>query len=141
MLIGYMRVSTADQSLDLQRDALEKAGCERIYDDVCSGRATERPGLARALDVARAGDALAVWKLDRIGRSLPHIVQLVSDLRARDVGLKVLTGEIDTTSSTGRLVFGIFATLAEFERDLIHERTLAGSPQRAPAAAWAGGRA
>ncbi len=126
MLIGYMRVSTADQSLDLQRDALEKAGCERIYDDVCSGRATERPGLARALDVARAGDALAVWKLDRIGRSLPHIVQLVSDLRARDVGLKVLTGEIDTTSSTGRLVFGIFATLAEFERDLIHERTLAG---------------
>jgi DNA invertase Pin-like site-specific DNA recombinase len=121
-----MRVSTADQSLDLQRDALEKAGCERIYDDVCSGRATERPGLARALDVARAGDALAVWKLDRIGRSLPHIVQLVSDLRARDVGLKVLTGEIDTTSSTGRLVFGIFATLAEFERDLIHERTLAG---------------
>ena len=126
MLIGYMRVSTVDQSLDLQRDALEKAGCERIYDDVCSGRATERPGLARALDVARAGDALAVWKLDRIGRSLPHIVQLVSDLRARDVGLKVLTGEIDTTSSTGRLVFGIFATLAEFERDLIHERTLAG---------------
>ena len=126
VLIGYMRVSTADQSLDLQRDALEKAGCERIYDDVCSGRATERPGLARALDVARAGDALAVWKLDRIGRSLPHIVQLVSDLRARDVGLKVLTGEIDTTSSTGRLVFGIFATLAEFERDLIHERTLAG---------------
>ena len=126
MLIGYMRVSTADQSLDLQRDALEKAGCERIYDDVCSGRATERPGLARALDVARAGDALAVWKLDRIGRSLPHIVQLVSDLRARDVGLKVLTGEIDTTSSTGRLVFGIFATLAEFERNLIHERTLAG---------------
>ena len=126
MLIGYMRVSTADQSLDLQRDALEKAGCERIYDDVCSGRATERPGLARALEVARAGDALAVWKLDRIGRSLPHIVQLVSDLRARDVGLKVLTGEIDTTSSTGRLVFGIFATLAEFERDLIHERTLAG---------------
>ena len=89
MLIGYMRVSTADQSLDLQRDALEKAGCERIYDDVCSGRATERPGLARALEVARAGDALAVWKLDRIGRSLPHIVQLVSDLRARDVGLKV----------------------------------------------------
>ena len=121
-----MRVSTADQSLDLQRDALEKAGCECIYDDVCSGRATERPGLARALDVARAGDALAVWRLDRIGRSLPHIVQLVSDLRARDVGLKVLTGEIDTTSSTGRLVFGIFATLAEFERDLIHERTLAG---------------
>ena len=121
-----MRVSTAEQSLDLQRDALEKAGCERVYDDTCSGRATERPGLARALDVARAGDALVVWKLDRIGRSLPHVVELVADLRAPDVGLKVLTGEIDTTSRTGRLVFGIFATLAEFERDLIHERTMAG---------------
>lgn len=126
MLIGYMRVSTSEQSLDLQRDALERAGCERLFEDVCSGSVTNRPGLTRALDHVRSGDALAVWKLDRIGRSLQHVVQLVSGLRDRGVGLKVLTGEIDTTSSTGRLVFGIFATLAEFERDLIHERTMAG---------------
>src|SRR5271155_3575493 len=133
MLIGYMRVSTGEQNLDLQRDALERAGCERIYDDVCSGRATDRPGLAKALDVARDGDALVVWKLDRIGRSLTHVVGLVSDLQKRGVGLKVLTGDVDTTTATGRLVFGIFATLAEFERDLIHERTmagLAGGPRR-----------
>lgn len=126
MLIGYMRVSTAEQSLDLQRDALERAGCERLFEDVCSGAVTDRPGLAHALDHVRAGDALVVWKLDRIGRSLPHVVQLVAGLRDRVVGLKVLTGEIDTTSTTGRRVFGIFATLAEFERDLIHERTMAG---------------
>ncbi len=136
MLIGYMRVSTADQSLDLQRDALRRVGCERTYEDVCSGKAAERPGLARALDVAREGDAIVVWKLDRIGRSLPHVVGLVGDLRERGVGLKVLTGDVDTTTPTGRLVFGIFATLAEFERDLIHERTMAGL-----AAARARGRA
>src|SRR3954470_15561686 len=136
VLIGYMRVSTAGQSFDLQRDAIAKAGCERVYDDTCSGRATERPGLARALEVARAGDALVVWKLDRIGRSLPHVVQFVGDLQKRGVGLKVLTGEVDTTTPTGRLVFGIFATLAEFERDLIYERTMAGL-----AAARARGRA
>jgi DNA invertase Pin-like site-specific DNA recombinase len=128
MMIGYMRVSTADQSLDLQRDALLAAGVaeDRVYHDVCSGRAVERPGLAHALDVARDGDALVAWKLDRIGRSLPHVVGLVGDLQKRGVGLKVLTGDIDTTTSTGRLVFGLFATLAEFERDLIHERTMAG---------------
>lgn len=138
MLIGYMRVSTADQSLDLQRDALLAADVspDRIYEDVCSGKSTERPGLARALDVARDGDAIVVWKLDRVGRSLPHVVGLVGDLHKRGVGLKVLTGEIDTTTPTGRLVFGIFATLAEFERDLIHERTMAGL-----AAARARGRA
>ena len=136
MLIGYMRVSTGEQNLDLQRDALERVGCERIYDDVCSGRATDRLGLAKALDVARDGDALVVWKLDRIGRSLSHVVGLVSDLQKRGVGLKVLTGDMDTTTATGRLVFGIFTTLAEFERDLIHERTMAGL-----AAARARGRA
>ena len=138
MLIGYMRVSTADQSLDLQRDALLAAdvSLDRIYEDVCSGKSTERPGLARALDVARDGDAIVVWKLDRVGRSLPHVVGLVGDLHKRGVGLKVLTGDIDTTTPTGRLVFGIFATLAEFERDLIHERTMAGL-----AAARARGRA
>ena len=126
MLIGYMRGSTGEQSLDLQRDALARAGCEKVYEDVCSGRETDRPGLAGALDQARDGDALVVWKLDRIGRSLPHVVGLVGDLQKRGVGLKVLTGDVDTTTATGRLVFGIFATLAEFERDLIHERTMAG---------------
>jgi DNA invertase Pin-like site-specific DNA recombinase len=136
MLIGYMRVSTSEQSLNLQRDALERMGCERMYDDICSGRAIERPGLSKALDVARRGDALVVWKLDRIGRSLPHVVGLVGDLQKRGIGLKVLTDDVDTTTATGRLVFGIFATLAEFERDLIHERTMAG-----PAAARARGRA
>ena len=136
MLIGYMRVSTSEQSLDLQRDALEQLGCERMYEDTCSGRAIERPGLSKALDAARRGDALVVWKLDRIGRSLPHVVGLVGDLQKRGIGLKVLTGDVDTTTATGRLVFGIFATLAEFERDLIHERTMAGL-----AAARARGRA
>jgi DNA invertase Pin-like site-specific DNA recombinase len=136
VLIGYMRVSTGEQSLDLQRDALARTGCERIYDDVCSGRATDRPGLSKALDAAREGDVLVVWKLDRIGRSLPHVVGLVGDLQKRGVGLKVLTGDVDTTTAPGRLVFGIFATLAEFERDLIHERTMAGL-----AAARARGRA
>ena len=121
-----MRVSTSEQNLALQRDALEGAGCERLYEDICSGAVTDRPGLAKALDHLRAGDALAVWKLDRIGRSLGHVVEFVAGLHARGIGLKVLTGGIDTTSSAGRLVFGIFATLAEFERDLIQERTLAG---------------
>jgi DNA invertase Pin-like site-specific DNA recombinase len=136
LLIGYMRVSTSEQSLNLQRDALERVGCERMYDDICSGRAVERPGLSKALDTARQGNALVNWKLDRIGRSLPHVVGLVGDLQKRGVGLKVLTGDVDTTTVTGRLVFGIFATLAEFERDLIHERTMAGL-----AAARARGRA
>lgn len=126
MLVGYMRVSTAEQNLSLQRDALATAGCERFYEDTCSGTVKDRPGLARALDAVRKGDALAVWKLDRIGRSLAHVVELIETMHRRGVGLKVLTGGIDTTSATGRLVFGIFATLAEFERDLILERTMAG---------------
>ncbi len=121
-----MRVSTTEQNLALQRDALEGAGCARLYEDTCSGAVTDRPGLAKALDHLRAGDALVVWKLDRIGRSLKHVVELVDGLQKRGIGLKVLTGGIDTTNSTGRLVFGIFATLAEFERDLIKERTMAG---------------
>ena len=136
MLIGYMRVSTGEQSLDLQRDALEQIGCERIYEDVCSGRVIDRPGLAMAMEMARDGDAIVIWKLDRIGRSLAHVVGLVGNLQKRGVGLKVLTGDVDTTTTTGRLVFGIFATLADFERDLIQERTMAGL-----AAARARGRA
>jgi len=134
-----MRVSTAEQNLALQRDALDRAGCERVYEDICSGAVTERPGLAMALDHLRTGDALVVWKLDRIGRSLKHVVELVDGLQKRGIGLKVLTGGIDTTSSTGRLVFGIFATLAEFERDLIKERTMAGL-MAARARGRAGGR-
>lgn len=128
MLVSYMRVSTAEQNLALQRDALLSAGIapERVYEDTCSGTVTDRPGLARALEVLRAGDALVIWKLDRIGRSLKHVVELVDGLQKRGIGLKVLTGGIDTTSSTGRLAFGIFATLAEFKRDLILERTMAG---------------
>jgi DNA invertase Pin-like site-specific DNA recombinase len=128
VLVGYTRVSTAEQSLALQRDALLAAGveAERIYEDTCSGAVADRPGLARALDVVRAGDALVVWKLDRIGRSLAHMVELVGSLQAHGIGLKVLTGGVDTTTATGRLVFGIFAILAEFEKDLLHERTMAG---------------
>lgn len=127
MLIGYMRASTGERSLDLQRDALGRAGCAWVDDDVCSGRATEQSGLAKALDVvARKGDALVVWKLDRIGRSLAHLHGLVVDLQKHGIGLKVLTGDVETTNATGRLAFGIFATIAAFERDLIHERTMTG---------------
>ena len=133
MLVGYMRVSKADgsQSLDLQRDALLKAGVtpDAIYDDQASGKLAERPGLTNCMKAIRKGDVLVVWKLDRLGRSLAHLVDTVTTLNERGVGLKVLTGQgaqIDTTTASGRLVFGIFASLAEFERELIRERTMAG---------------
>jgi DNA invertase Pin-like site-specific DNA recombinase len=126
MLIGYARVSTPDQSLDLQRDALAAAGCERIFTDIASGARAERPGLAEALRECRPGDILVVWKLDRLGRSLPHLVETVRELLANEVGLKSLQESIDTTTSSGKLIFHIFASLAEFERDLIRERTNAG---------------
>ena len=133
MLIGYMRVSKADgsQSTDLQRDALISAGvgASHIYEDQASGRRDDRPGLAACLKALRDGDTLLVWKLDRLGRNLRHLVNTVHDLTARSVGLKVLTGQgaaIDTTTAAGKLVFGIFAALAEFERELISERTVAG---------------
>jgi len=122
VLVGYMRVSTVEQNLALQRDALEGVGCERLYEDICSGAVIERPGLTKALDQLRADDALVVWKLDRIGRSLGHVVELVAGLQAKGIGLKVLTGGIDTTSSTGRLVFGIFATLVVRGRQKIPAR-------------------
>ncbi|WP_426197191.1 recombinase family protein [Massilia sp. DWR3-1-1] len=128
-LIGYVRVSTENQHVDLQKDALRKAGCERIFEDIISGAKTERQGLDAALAYLREGDALVVWKLDRLGRSMVHLVNTVQNLAARGVGLKVLTGQgaaIDTTTAPGKLVFGIFAALAEFERDLIRERTKAG---------------
>ena len=133
MLIGYARVSKADgsQSLDLQRDALAGAGVapEAIYEDAASGRKDNRPGLEACLKALRGGDVLVVWKLDRLGRDLKHLVTTVQDLAERGIGLKVLTGQgaqIDTTTPTGKLIFGIFASLAEFERELIRERTLAG---------------
>ena len=126
MLIGYARVSTDDQNLALQRDALAAAGCEKIYEDKTSGAKAERPGLALALEVARAGDTLTVWRLDRLGRSLKDLIALAEGLDKRGVGLKRLKEALDTTSSGGRLIFHMFAALAEFERDLIRERTQAG---------------
>lgn len=126
MLIGYARVSTQDQKLALQRDALKKAGCERILTDKLSGNTTKRTGLDRALEQIREGDTLVVWKLDRLGRSLSHLVELVNDLKERQIGFRSLQENIDTTSGVGKLVFHIFASLAEFERDLIRERTMAG---------------
>lgn len=133
MEIGYVRVSKSDgsQSLDLQRDALAAAGVipEQIYEDEASGAREDRPGLDACLRALRSGDVLVVWKLDRLGRSLSHLVKIVDDLTGRGIGLRVLTGqgaEIDTTTAAGRMVFGIFAALAEFERELIRERTVAG---------------
>jgi len=133
MLIGYMRVSKSDgtQALDLQRDALLAAGVapERLYADRASGRKDERPGLATCLQTLQPGDTLVVWKLDRLGRNLKHLVGVVDDLQQRQVGFKVVAGagvQIDTTTANGRLVFGIFAALAEFEAELIRERTRAG---------------
>lgn len=133
MLIGYARVSKTDgsQSLDLQRDALAAAGVvdEQIYSDKASGKRDDRPGLDACLKALRKADVLVIWKLDRLGRSLQHLVRVVTDLNKRGVGLKVLTGQgaqIDTTTPAGRLSFGIFAALAEFESELIRERTMAG---------------
>lgn len=133
MLIGYMRVSKSDgsQNTDLQRDAMVVAGVGSVhlYEDQASGRRDDRPGLAACLKALRSGDTLVVWKLDRLGRDLRHLINTVHDLTAREVGLKVLTGQgaaIDTTTAAGKLVFGIFAALAEFERELISERTIAG---------------
>ena len=126
MLLGYARVSTTDQNLDLQLDALQAAGCARLFTDRVSGARTDRPGLAAALAECRPEDTLVVWKLDRLGRSLPHLVETVRELAARGVGFRSLQEQLDTTSSGGKLIFHIFASLAEFERDLIRERTRAG---------------
>lgn len=126
MKIGYARVSTRDQHLDLQLAALKRAGCERVYQDVASGAKTTRPALDELLRQLRAGDVLVIWKLDRMGRSLKHLVELVGDLMTRKVGLLSLNDPVDTTNAQGRLVFNIFASLAEFERELIRERTNAG---------------
>ncbi len=126
MLVGYARVSTHDQTLDLQKDALEKSGCTRVFSDVISGGTAERPGLTEALNFLRAGDVLAVWRLDRLGRSLRHLIDTISLLQQRDIGFRSLTENVDTTTPGGKLFFHIFGALAEFERDLIRERTQAG---------------
>jgi len=126
MLIGYARVSTTDQNLDMQKDELAQAGCERTFTDVASGAKSERPGLTEALDYVREGDTLVVWKLDRFGRSLSHLLASVAELQARGIGFRSLRENIDTTTSAGKLVFHVFGALAEFERDIIRERTVAG---------------
>jgi DNA invertase Pin-like site-specific DNA recombinase len=126
MLIGYARVSTHDQTLALQQDALTKAGCNKIFTDTASGALAEREGLDEALSYVRAGDMLVVWRLDRLGRSLKHLIETISQLDNRKIGFKSLTENIDTTTSGGKLIFHIFGALAEFERNLIRERTTAG---------------
>jgi DNA invertase Pin-like site-specific DNA recombinase len=126
MRIGYARVSTLEQNLDLQEDALKAAGCEKIDTDKTGGTKAERPGLERALADVRPGDSLVVWKLDRLGRSLRHLIETVADLSNRGVGFRSIQEAIDTTTSGGKLVFHVFGALAEFERDIIRERTLAG---------------
>ena len=126
MLVGYARVSTQDQTLALQQDALQQAGCERIFTDTASGAKAERCGLEEALHFARPGDTLVVWKLDRLGRSLRNLIETITALQEWGVGFRSLTEQIDTTTSGGKLIFHVFAALAEFERDLIRERTQAG---------------
>lgn len=126
MLIGYARVSTQDQKLSLQLDALDKLGCDKVFSDTASGAKSARPGLEQALSHVRAGDTLVVWRLDRLGRSLRHLIETVQALSERGVGLRSLKESLDTTTSGGKLVFHVFGALAEFERDLIRERTNAG---------------
>jgi len=126
MKIGYARVSTQEQNLSLQIDALNQVGCEQIYQEKVSGSQADRPELTRLLEMIRVGDTLVIWKLDRLGRSLAHLIGLVSDLEARQIGLLSLNDPVDTTTPQGRLVFRIFASLAEFEREVIRERTMAG---------------
>lgn len=126
MLIGYARVSTQDQNLNLQVEALTKAGCKKIFDDKISGNRAERPGLTKALEMLREGDTLVIWKLDRLGRSVKNLVDLVGDLHKQGIQFKSLTDSIDTGTSSGRFFFHVMASLAEMERDLTVERTRAG---------------
>ncbi|HAU0297844.1 TPA: recombinase family protein [Legionella pneumophila] len=139
MLIGYARVSTDDQKLNLQHDALKNAGCEKIFDDQITGSKIQRPGLEAALEFAREGDIFVVWRLDRLSRSLKDLIEMVALLDSRKVGLRSLHESIDTSSSSGKLIFHIFGALAEFERNLIRERTHAGL-QAARARGRKGGR-
>jgi DNA invertase Pin-like site-specific DNA recombinase len=139
MNIGYARVSTQDQTLALQKDALEKIGCKKIFTDTASGTKAERKGLDEALEYVREGDTLVVWRLDRLGRSLKHLIETITKLNNRKIGFKSIQENIDTTTSGGKLVFHIFGALAEFERDIIRERTYAGL-QAARARGRKGGR-
>lgn len=139
MLLGYARVSTLDQDPQLQLDALAAADCDRVFTDHASGSATSRPQLDALLAHARTGDTIVVWRLDRLGRSMKHLIDLVGELEDRKVGLRSLTEQIDTTTATGRLTFHIFSALAEFERGLLSERTQAGL-QAARARGRVGGR-
>src|ERR687895_1978990 len=139
MNIGYARVSTQDQSLNLQRDALKNIGCTKIFTDTASGAKAERKGFDEVLEYVREGDTLVVWRLDRLGRSLKHLIETITDLNNRKIGFKSIQENIDTTTSGGKLVFHIFGALAEFERDIIRERTQAGL-QAARARGRKGGR-
>jgi len=139
MLIGYARVSTQDQTLDLQTDALTQVGCEKLFTDTMSGAKAERPGLQDAMNHLRAGDSLVVWRLDRLGRTLKQLIATITDLSERAIGFKSLQENIDTTTSGGKLIFHIFGALAEFEREVIRERTNAGL-QAARARGRMGGR-
>lgn len=140
MRIGYARVSTLDQNLDLQIDALKAAGCDRVYEEKASGARFDREQLNSMLDMLREGDTLVVWKLDRIGRSLKHLLSICSELKGKNVTFVSLTENIDTTTNTGQLVFNLLASLSEFERNLIKERSAAGR-QAARARGVMGGRA
>jgi DNA invertase Pin-like site-specific DNA recombinase len=126
MKVGYARVSTADQHLDMQNDALKKADCEELYQDVVSGAKAKRPGLDSLLEYVREGDIVVVWKLDRLGRSVQHLIELIQLLDEKKVGFQSIQENIDTTTSGGKLIFHMFSALAEFERDLIRERTQTG---------------
>lgn len=126
MIFGYCRISTKGQSFDLQEDALKNAGCERVFRDIASGAKTKRPGLDDLLGQLRAGDIIVVYKLDRLGRSLQHLVYLMNQLTEQQIGLRSLNDPVDTTTPQGRLITNVFASIAEFERDLIRERTKAG---------------
>lgn len=126
MKIGYARISTYDQNLDLQKDALEKAGCERVITDTASGKNTDRPGLTSLKEILRKGDTLVVWRLDRLGRSLKDLIEWVNKLEEQGVAFQSLEEAINTSTSSGKLIFHLFGALAEFERNLIRERTQAG---------------
>ena len=139
MLIGYARVSTHEQNLDLQRDALKQAGCAKLVEDTASGSKAQRSGLDRALELLRNGDTLVVWRLDRLGRTLKHLIELITELEGRGIGFRSITEAIDTTSPGGTLVFHIFGALAEFERNLIRECTKAGLEAARRGAGVAGG--
>ena len=139
MKIGYARVSTSDQSIYMQKQALKQAGCEKVFSDTASGVRTDRTGLDNAMNQLRAGDTLVVWKLDRLGRSLQNLIQLIKLLKEKKIGFQSLQESIDTTTSGGKLIFHIFSALAEFERDIIRERTNAGL-QAARARGRLGGR-